>query len=166
MQSLSLGITLVEFIIYLTISLFLISSLFSWIVNTGIPLMHASKKNNIVAQTYSALQVFTRDVKQAPAIKQNWKKITDLELIWHTDTTDIGWQLTGNRLIRSVGIYNETTRQWTKKVSSLVATHIENGCFTIFYVDQYIEKVMFYGLITSVGVEIAEKVFLQNRIVT
>lgn len=145
------GISLVEFIIYVAISLFLVSTMFYWVVSAGIPLIHNGKHNTQRAQIYTAMQLLVHDISQAPAAISAWKKITDFELIWHINGDDIGWHLKNDSdLIRSKGVYNASAQKWIKKSGSLVATHIYKGQFQLKSANSMVQSVVFNGHIQDV----------------
>src|ERR1700688_4254537 len=94
------GVSLLELVFYLAIFSLLISTSFYWVTSTCIPCVLDSKKINIMIETETAIDLFLRDIKGAPAQRKKWKCITGSELIWQTNEGEIGWALKNGRMVR------------------------------------------------------------------
>lgn len=121
------GFSLLLFLLYLLLFTTITFLFCHVIVSFIIPSFASMRKCQSIIALHVASDLFVRDI-HAIKSNQDWKKITSQELIWHTNQNDIGWCFMGNQLIRHMGIYD---KQWKQKTTSIVATGIGQGVFTV-----------------------------------
>lgn len=80
---------------------------------------------NRTTALFSAAAKFCHDVYCAPYEQNQWKKITETELIWSHANHDIGWRCHNKKLTRTEGNYDISTERWQKSSKSLAATNIQ-----------------------------------------
>jgi len=88
---------------------------------------------NSLTTAYSALDVFTRDIRKAPREQYLWPLITDTAFVFKLPDFFIGWECREGQLIRYQGNYNSVNKQWIKKTKSLVLDTIDACSFSLKY---------------------------------
>jgi hypothetical protein len=78
-----------------------------------------------------ALTTLVRDLKYAPITKNSWKKTNPQEIIWHHNDNDYGFKISRQRLMRSVGNFNQTSGKWTKRAKSVLLYPISSLNFSL-----------------------------------
>ena len=121
------GFSLLLFLLYLMCFTTITFLFCQVIVSLIIPSFASIRKSRSIIALHIATDLFVRDIHSITN-NNDWKQMSSHELVWHTDKEDIGWCFSGNHLIRHTGIYNQG---WKHKISSIVATGIEQGVFTV-----------------------------------
>ena len=119
------GFSLLSFLIYLMLFSLMTLLLCHTILSLVIPALSSIRKCQSVVALHIATDLFVRDVH---AGIHAWKVINPDELIWQTYEGDIGWCLSGHRLVRNAGAYNN--QEWKDKTSSIIAADIDKVTFT------------------------------------
>jgi type II secretory pathway component PulJ len=125
------GVTLLEFVLYLGIFFVLIATSFYWMSTVCIPCVRDTKKVRDFIDVQAALHLLRQEIKGAPALRSQWKKITENELIWHYQNEDIGWYVKQGALMRVSGTYNAHLGRWEKRASTLATPHMSEAHFIV-----------------------------------
>ncbi len=122
------GFSLISFLLYLM--LFSIIALFiaNIITSLLLPSLTATHTCRSIISLHIASDLFVRDIHHMKGKPYQWKKISQDELIWHTDDHDIGWCCIKKRIERREGIYNNG---WKSKKTSIISSGIKHGTFTV-----------------------------------
>lgn len=121
------GLTLLECLIYLAVSTFLLSLIITNAVPFFKQVQHTLATLTLQVRLYSALEHCARDIMHATSIK---KLSSALLVITDNNGHDIGWLFKNDQLIRVTGTYNMTLQQWTNKHSACIANGIVSGQFS------------------------------------
>lgn len=130
MRKLRSGFLLVEFLIYLA----LLSLLSLLLMNITVSTVFNDKRKLPTAALLSLLNSFdlvAADIKKAPTLLSQWKKITEQELIWSSENEDIGWRLKKNILIRKHGVFDKYENHWIRYTKSVASAGIKALHFDI-----------------------------------
>ncbi len=126
------GFLVFEFLIYLFLSILLVTLCLHWAINLYVPMMFRSRQSNTIVSFYAACDLIARDIRMAPSDRSLWKKIDPSTLIWHTNDGDIGWFYNDQgKLTRFQGSYDATAGVWHKKVQSTVLQSVDHVSFTV-----------------------------------
>ncbi|MCX5922020.1 MAG: hypothetical protein NTX86_01700 [Candidatus Dependentiae bacterium] len=123
------GFSLVECVIYCGLFSMMMMVLFNWMIPMHMRLKASSSRIAKLIELYAACDVLTRDIRMASANTDQWKKVTEQELIWHSRGVDIGWSFEKNSLFRSEGTYNASSQSWVKKTKNLIADNVDTVKF-------------------------------------
>ena len=126
MKSNQRGITLVELILYIALTSFVSVLFFTFIVREHIGLISKADELRLFVSANNALDVFRRDLQQAPCGKTLWKKFDKDCLIWRQDGKDICWHKKKDRLMRIEGLYDVASGRWKKAARSTVIIGVKN----------------------------------------
>lgn len=97
---------------------------------------------NTLSTAYSALDVFARDIRNAPHEFAMWPLITDTTFIFKLDESIyIGWEYAQGQLIRYQGNYSSDHMQWLKRTKSLILDSVQNCSFSFNYLNQDIVSI-------------------------
>ncbi len=143
------GFSLIECMVYCVIVATIIMLWFNGVASfTGLCNAQAHQINSL-STVYSALDVFTRDVRKAPHTLYAWPLITNTSFVFELDGFFIGWEYTNKKLFRYQGDYNSITKQWVKKAKSLVLDNVQECSFSFNYFNQNMVSIeitlMVYG---------------------
>lgn len=120
----SLGFSLVSFLFYLMIGSVVMYLSSTLLIRTIQTVLKGERQNNQIVDLCLAYYLLSDDIRQAPAERSSWKKVTEKELIWHNGQNDIGWVYKNNTFIRITGDYDAILGVWKKHNQSLIAEHI------------------------------------------
>lgn len=124
------GFTLFELIIYIALSVLSITLLSVAFSGIYTHVISAISCTNSSIQRYSALQCMAQDIAQAVQIIECAESTITIKKENTKKTSYICWSLKGTKLIRSVGLYNESESRWSHKISQTLATNIIDVDFT------------------------------------
>jgi type II secretory pathway component PulJ len=124
------GFSLIECMVYCLIMATIMMLWFNGVASFTRICTAQMYQTNSLSTVYSALDVFTRDIRKAPHATYVWPVITDIAFVFTLpDASSIGWEYKNNRLLRYHGQYNSATKQWIKKTKSLILTDVQTCSF-------------------------------------
>lgn len=172
-----LAFTLIELTIYLSIFFIIITILFSFFNSMHKDVVNKARQNDLFIRNSLALDLLRRDISSANPMLQNWYKANEKGFDYfvfkkETLTVDfckiskfISWQLKKRRLNRIEGIYDFKTKQWGKKVISLICSHVNEFKFNLILAKN---KKLVKGINLCYSIDdknFEERIMLQNRVV-
>jgi len=125
------GFLLLSFLLYLLLFTLLATLCFDWVLTSFTTYTLRARRNAVIINAHTALDLFIRDVHMAPLDVKEWKKISSSEIIWHHNNQDIGWCHKNKKLIRSEGHYSKQSDTWHKKINSIAVQHINTLIFIV-----------------------------------
>src|SRR3990167_10097373 len=124
------GTTVIEFLVYLALFSFVAACSISWIVGYQQLSSGYQTKRAALINRCTSLDMIARDLQSAPSAADGWYSFLPHEIIWHTETDDIGWLFKDNSLYRCQGRYNAKKKSWTTKNSAIIAKPINKLVFS------------------------------------
>jgi type II secretory pathway component PulJ len=130
------GFSLFECLLYLSMSMLVITQLFEYVVSTQQQIKTFTRKANASLSWLIAHDILLRDLITAPSQRPCWLQSNPAELFWVcSDGTAYKWYIKDAKMIRVSGIYDAVGNQWKKSTKSTVAENmiqfsvnfIENG---------------------------------------
>jgi type II secretory pathway component PulJ len=152
------GFSLPEFMVYLFLTTFLVLCVSTWFTTAHRYLVRYQGASNNVLMIAAAGDLLARDVTQAQGVMPGWKLIADEHYVWSVHDGDVGWQLCGNRLMRSYGQFDAHKKVWVKRTTALIAEPV-----THFVVEQ--EKRHIRCSIAKDGTPYMWLIEVKNRVV-
>ena len=110
------GLTLIELLIYLAISVLLITVLCSLMVSLYTSAQQRSHANDTALTLSVALMTIARDIKNRPHALI--KECSSHHCIITKNDKDLGWVYKKGKLMRYTGHYNLLTKKWASVASS------------------------------------------------
>lgn len=123
------GFILIELTVYAALLGLLTFLIFHWATSTQGHLKKMSNYTLAQAGEWAALDVWARDVRQAPESKQRWYTIASEEVVWQNKDLAIGWKKEGDSLYRYSGNYKSGI--WHKYTKSLLCEDVRAATFTV-----------------------------------
>ena len=121
------GTTLIEAIIYLAVSMLIISGINQLMVNIYTSLITHSQRSDTLITLACALHNITHDITQAADEGFTVRVCTPDRCIFSLDGSDCGWLITKGGLMRYRGHYDTRSGTWRKRSISMIAgkgTHL------------------------------------------
>lgn len=119
------GSTLIELFLYLSLGTFLVCVCSLSFIKWQKQVNDVSKKLSAHVSFVAGLDLFERDLCQAPALKDDWKLIQTDYIIWRVNSAvDCGYMWKGRKLFRFEGQWSASHNQWLHKIQSLVIDHL------------------------------------------
>ena len=115
------GTTLIEVIIYLALSMIIITGTGRLMINTYTSIASHTKRNDTLIQLSCALQYFAHDVTNATSMGFTPKVLASNQCIFTLDGTDCGWLVKKGRLMRYRGHYDVPRGTWRHRSVSMIA---------------------------------------------
>lgn len=123
------GFSIIECMVYCSLACLLCWLIFSWVGASQSFLGRINKKSKALLDLYGSVDVFARDIMEAPSNKDFWKMRDKHELVWHTAQEDLGWIWRDGSLYRVSGHYRDG--KWTGSTKSLVHNYLKNVEFKV-----------------------------------
>lgn len=118
------GFSLLSFLLYLMMFTGMTFFLCHIIASLVVPSLTSIRKSQSIMVLHIASDLFVRDIHAGVS---QWKLVTPYELIWQSETEDIGWSFSDCYLKRSAGLYDGG---WKNKTTSIVAAGVAQATFT------------------------------------
>lgn len=123
-EQVRVGSSLIELLLYTLLLSFLGLLLFQGGLTLQSRIRGADKKSVVRIGMYAALDVFTRDVREAPAAITAWHALESARISWRTERHEIAWYVAQGCLYRMQKNYTVRMKTREKPVVSLVAQGI------------------------------------------
>jgi len=125
------GFSLIEFLIYFFLVLLLSTLVIHWVTSSHIRMSSVGNRCLQSLAVCAAVDCLMRDLYAAPYDLREWKLCDDaLGYVWHVGTLDIGLSCSDGILVRSEGVYNGTSHEWTARKKSVIAQDITSCTLT------------------------------------
>lgn len=115
------GVSIIECLLYIALAAMLIMMTVSWLAHAHARLVANAAQNACIIALCAAQDLLTRDLRFAPSAVNAWKESGPSAYIWHTASSDIGWELRDKQLCRIEGSYDAATQKWGKHHTSVIA---------------------------------------------
>jgi hypothetical protein len=128
----SKGFTLIELMIYLILTLFIMHHCIPWSIRSLILFgtMHTQAQSMI--DCCAAHDLFVKDIFNASKNDSSWMTLSPEKIIWkQNDESCVGWLYQDKRLVRITGTFNAIQAQWHKKHTIPVLQNCSGGTFIV-----------------------------------
>lgn len=123
------GFSLIEFLVYLTVSSTICLLLSNWVVGALHTNVLISQKNSVQLSILTAFDCYARDIMCAPSIDTAWLKTEPNYILWRQSDRVIGYQFNNHQIMRIAGRYNAVTHSVYKKTGSRIAAQVADCQF-------------------------------------
>ena len=123
------GISLIEVLLYLLLSMSIITYTSRLLLITYRSALRHMKRHDSFIQISCALSYLASDIKKARCEGFNAGELGPECCIFKLGNYDCGWLLKRGRLMRYRGHYNTTTKKWSKLSVSLIVSQISSISF-------------------------------------
>ncbi len=131
------GLTLIELMVYIVLSMMLTTLLCLLGLSVYRTAQQRAQANDDVLMLSIALHRIARDLKQGFAIKEASKH----RCIVTVNKKDLGWVYKKGKLMRYTGHYNMLTQKWSHVGSSQLATSVDDIKFTYDWHDTLLKGI-------------------------
>ena len=125
------GFSLIEFLVYLTVSSTICLLLCNWVVGALHTNALISQKNSVQLSILAAFDCYARDSMCAPSIDSAWLKTEPHYILWRQSDRVIGYQFDKQQIMRVAGRYNVVTHSVYKKTRSRIAAQVTDCQFNL-----------------------------------
>lgn len=158
------GFTLIEVLLYLVLSSFVIIVSFNAVVTIQRQQMNIEKKSKQVMELYAAIASLTRDIEAAPCNKEQWIDTGPNRLVWKTNKKQIAWFIEKDALVRTEQRYREQGG-WSRRSKSVIAHSITQFiCAPLYEMKACVRG--FRCTMQSGEHSVKSLIFLENRTIT
>lgn len=123
------GFTLIECMLYLTLSSVLIGYVSSYFFHAYRQAQVSERQCRALINEWMINQRFTNDVRQALAAQQSWD-FPSSSCIMRIPEGDVGWMLHEEKLIRCHGSYDYEKHQWIQSKKVTFTSSVKNITFS------------------------------------
>lgn len=126
------GFTLIEFIIYIILTI----SLMYWLIPWSISIFCFNNKMhynvNQVIDCCIVHDLFIKDIFDSSHTLHSWINTSSNVLLWKAiDGTHKSWYFKNKNIYRTIGIYNAINSAWIKNHTDLLLTNVSTASFSM-----------------------------------
>jgi len=119
------GFSLVEFLIYLTVSAMLMAGVFRFFNSAQSSFAHIKESSFIMNSMHNVSDMLRHDLMSAACQRESWH-IAATEFVCQSAVQSVGWHTKNNRLYRVTGKYDFVGKRWQEKRKTIVAQQVKN----------------------------------------
>ena len=129
-MKLNTGTSIIEFLLYLTITTFIVINLFAWMGGLQTTFLRMVRSVQQEHARRFAQDLLLKDLQQAPADRASFKLIKQDQIIWSALSGAIGWTVQKNKLMRMIGTYDVQKGSWQSRKSAVILQPVQKISFS------------------------------------